>query len=77
MPSITAGARPTPRHGGWCRPNATQAIGPDPVLTPGAVLFGRGRNSIATPPCFPLYVCGVVVVASHNGAAVWNHECAI
>jgi len=44
---------------------------------PGAVLFGRGGNSIATPPCFPLYVCGVVVVASHNGAAVWNHECAI
>jgi len=48
MPSITTGARPTPRHGGWWRPmgaashraharsfrpKATQAIGPNPVPT--------------------------------------------
>jgi hypothetical protein len=48
MPSITAGARPTLRHGGWWRsmgaashwpharsiwPKATQAIGPNPVPT--------------------------------------------
>jgi len=48
MPSITAGAKLTPRHGGWwrpmgaashqrharsLRPNATQAIGTNPVPT--------------------------------------------
>jgi hypothetical protein len=48
MPGITAGASPTPRHGGWwrpkgaashrpharsVRPKATQAIGPNPVPT--------------------------------------------
>jgi hypothetical protein len=48
MPSITTGASPTPRHGGWWRPigaashqpharnfwpKATQAIGPNPVPT--------------------------------------------
>jgi len=48
MPGITAGASPTPRHGGWwrpmgaashrpharsLRPNATKATGPNPVPT--------------------------------------------
>jgi hypothetical protein len=48
MPGITAGASPTPRHGGWwrpmgaashrpharsLRPNATKATGPNPVRT--------------------------------------------
>jgi hypothetical protein len=50
MPSITAGAGPNPRHGGWWRPmgaashwfqarsfrpKATQAIGPNPLPTAG------------------------------------------
>ena len=62
MPSITAGDRPTPRHGGWwrpiraashrpharsLRPNATRAIGPNPVPT---LLVNQLHCVVSRPP---------------------------